>query len=236
MSPPDRQKFKQFLAARISPDGEFGLYLTAGALLLVAATWLFSLIADAVMDGGAITVLDQRVAHWFNRNAVGGLTRAMLLLTHAHSVPGIIVLTLLLAFYFYRQKARFWLLTLAVAMPGVMFLNVLLKYTFVRARPSFETPVWDLQLHTYSFPSGHTASATLLYGVIGAYLVCRTRHWGARAAIALGAAAMVALVGLSRMYLGAHYLSDVLAAMAESAGWLAVCITASSHLRRRLGQ
>ena len=56
---------------------------------------------------------------------------------------------------------------------------------------------------------------------------------GVRAAIIAAAVLMVALVGASRIYLGVHYASDVLAAVAESCGWLAVCITASSTLRRR---
>ncbi|MDC8760041.1 phosphatase PAP2 family protein [Janthinobacterium fluminis] len=234
MTSPAPSKFSKFLAARLSPDGEFGLYLTAGVALLLAAAWIFGAIAEAVMGAAQITVIDVQISQWFNAHAVAWLTGVMVVVTHAHSVAGIVALTALLALYFYRKQARFWLLTLLVAMPGVMVLNVLLKYLFVRARPSFETPILDLQLSSYSFPSGHTATATVLYGLLGAYLVCRTPKWGARAAIALGAALMVALVALSRIYLGAHYPSDVLAAMAESCGWLAVCMTASSHLRRRL--
>ncbi|STQ93145.1 phosphatidylglycerophosphatase B [Janthinobacterium lividum] len=90
-------------------------------------------------------------------------------------------------------------------------------------------------LSTYSFPSGHTATSTALYGLLAAYLICQTAPgaWGKRIAIALGAFLMAALVGFSRIYLGAHYLSDVLAAMAESYGWLAICIAGVSTLRRR---
>lgn len=228
-------RFRQFLAARLSPDGEFGLYLSVGVVLLLAATWLFGAIADAVMDAGQITVLDLQASQWFHAHAIGWVTSVMVVVTHLHGVAGMVVITMLLGGYFYWKKARFWLLTLAVAMPGVMVLNVLLKYTFLRARPSFERPLLQLNLSSYSFPSGHTATATLLYGLIAAYLVCQTPKWGARAAIVVAAVLMAALVGLSRIYLGAHYPSDVLAAMAESCGWLAVCLTASAHLRRRLG-
>ena len=75
--------------------------------------------------------------------------------------------------------------------------------------------------------------ATLFYGVLAAYLVCVRRRWSARLLACAAALLMVTLVGLSRMYLGAHYLSDVLAAAAFSAAWLAVCITGVSTLRRR---
>ncbi len=227
-------KLQKFIASRFTPDGEFGLYLTAGTALLLLATWLFGSIADAVAGAGQITVLDLHVSQWFNAHAPAWLTPAVAVFTHLHGTLGIAALSALLGLYFYRAKERYWLLTLVVAMPGVMILNVLLKYFYVRARPSFTAPIFELELSSYSFPSGHAASGTLLYALIGAYLVCRTPSWGRRAAIVLAATLMAALVGLSRIYLGAHYPSDVLAAMAASCGWLAVCITAVSHLRRRL--
>jgi undecaprenyl-diphosphatase len=90
-----------------------------------------------------------------------------------------------------------------------------------------------LTLSTYSFPSGHTAAATVFYGLLACYLLRRVQAWPARAAIAAACCLMVALVALSRMYLGVHYLSDVLAASAEGAAWLATCITAVSTLQRR---
>ena len=90
-----------------------------------------------------------------------------------------------------------------------------------------------LRLSTYSFPSGHTAAATLFYGIIAAYLVCRAQAWPVRAAVMLVAALLVLLVGASRIYLGVHFFSDTLAAVAESCGWLSVCLTAGATLRRR---
>jgi undecaprenyl-diphosphatase len=140
-------------------------------------------------------------------------------------------MALMLAAYFHMRKLNYWLLTVAVVVPGGMLINVLLKYFFQRARPSFDDPL--LTLATYSFPSGHTVNATLLYGVLACWLVMRFRGAGQRAAIIAGAVLMTALVGLSRMYLGVHYLSDVLAAFTEGCAWLAVCITAISTLRRR---
>jgi undecaprenyl-diphosphatase len=90
-----------------------------------------------------------------------------------------------------------------------------------------------LTLSTYSFPSGHTAAATVFYGLLACYLLRRVQAWPARAAIVAACCLMVGLVALSRMYLGVHYLSDVLAATLEGAAWLATCITAVSTLQRR---
>jgi membrane-associated phospholipid phosphatase len=221
----------KFVAARLSPEGAFGLHLTFGVLLLVLAGGLFAGIAEDVVAADRITVLDLQVAQWFHAHATPAVTRAMLFITNWHDTLGVCVMALLLAAYFYAKRARHWLLAVIVAVPGGMLLNVLLKYSFQRTRPFFTDPL--VTLPTYSFPSGHTAGATLFYGVLASYLVVVHRGWGVRAAVAAGACMMVALVGLSRIYLGAHFLSDVLAAMAEGVTWLAICITAISTLRRR---
>ena len=227
-------RLRRFVEARLSPEGELGLHMTVGVVLMLIAIVVFHEIAEAVMGMEQITVIDQQVAHWFNQHAIPWITRCLLLITHLHGVIGAITIACVLAWYLHRKGATYWLLTLVITMPGVMFLNVLLKYIFGRARPSFETPLLDA-LSTYSFPSGHTATATALYGLLGAYLVCQLDHrqWRRRIVIALAAFLMAALVGFSRIYLGAHYLSDVLAAMAESYGWLAICIAGVSTLRRR---
>jgi undecaprenyl-diphosphatase len=137
----------------------------------------------------------------------------------------------LLAFWFWHRKAHYWLVVVLAAVPGGMLLNVALKHVFHRARPSLEDPL--LTLSTYSFPSGHTAAATVFYGLIACFLLSRVKAWPARTAIVMACCSMVALVALSRMYLGVHYLSDVLAAAAEGAAWLATCIVAVSTLQRR---
>ncbi|KAB8036658.1 phosphatase PAP2 family protein [Janthinobacterium aquaticum] len=227
-------KLRRFIEARLSPEGELGLHMTVGVALMLVAIVVFHELAEAVMGAEQITVIDLQVANWFNQNAVPWITSCLLVITHIHGVIGAITLACLFAWYLHRRRAHYWLLTLVITMPGVMILNVLLKYVFGRARPSFETPLLQA-LSTYSFPSGHTATATALYGILGAYLVCQTQpgQWSRRVAIVAGAFLMAVLVGFSRIYLGAHYLSDVLAAMAESCGWLAICIAGVSTLRRR---
>ena len=122
-------------------------------------------------------------------------------------------------------------LALLFSVPGGMLLNVALKHVFQRARPVFEDPL--VTLATYSFPSGHTMAATCFYGLLASYLVIARPVWSVRLGTVAACVVMVLLVAFSRVYLGAHYVSDVLAAMAESVAWLAVCITAISTLRRR---
>jgi membrane-associated phospholipid phosphatase len=222
--------FLPFLRARLSPEGYLGLHLTIGALLLLAATAVFGAIAEDVVTAAPITLLDVRIAHWLHGHANPALTRFMLAVTYLHGVGGIAVLSVLLGLVLWQRHARYWLLTLAIAVAGGAVLNVAMKYTFHRARPSFDDPL--LTLLTYSFPSGHTAGSTAFYGVLASYLYAQVHGWTARIGIILAALCMVLLVGASRMYLGVHYFSDVLGAMAEGAAWLALTITAVSTLRR----
>ena len=221
----------KFIAARLTPGEELGLHFTVGIALMLFAAWVFGGIAEEVVEAEEITILDDWLARWFNARATPAFTQAMMYITHAHNTAGMLIMTAVLGIYFYLRKAPYWLLALLVSVPGGMLLNVILKHVFQRARPSLDNPL--LTLATYSFPSGHTVAATLFYGLVAAYLVCLASRWKARFLIVLGACVMVGLVGLSRMYLGVHYLSDVLAAIAEGCGWLAVCITGVSTLRRR---
>jgi undecaprenyl-diphosphatase len=225
------RKFISFIEARLSPGGEFGLHLTAGMVVLIVAGYAFHELAEAVMGQEAITVLDIQVAHWFNAHAVEPYTSLMLGVSAWHSVAGMVIMVLALAAYFWRVRACYWLLALIFSVPGGMVLNVTLKYIFQRTRPVFDAPL--VSLSTYSFPSGHTTAATCFYGLLASYLVIARPGWNVRLGTVAACTMMVLLVAFSRVYLGAHYVSDVLAAMAESIAWLAVCITAISTLRRR---
>ncbi len=223
--------FIAFLRARLSPSGYMGLHLTLGTIFLIGAGWLFGGIAEDVMTADSITLVDAHIAQWFHSHATPAFTRFMLVITHLHGTLGIIGFCVLVALFFRWKKEWHWLMALVIAVPGGMLFNVILKHVFHRARPTFDDPF--LILTTYSFPSGHTAGATLLYGVLAVYFVLRTHSWRRRIGIVLTAVLLVALVGLSRMYLGVHYLSDVLAAVAASSAWLALSLTAVGTLRRR---
>lgn len=197
----------------------------AGAIIAFAA------IALQVARHGALTVLDGQIAQSLHRCAAEPLTGWMRLVSLLHTPGATGLLALPLAAYFWRRKEQGWLLLAAVCVPGGMLLNELIKLLFQRSRPVFEQPL--VTLASYSFPSGHAAAATVLYGLIACYAMTRTRSIVARAAVLLGALMLVALVAFSRLYLGAHYLSDVLAGGAESCAWLALCLMAGAALQGR---
>ena len=211
-----------------------GLAIAGWAAFLLAGL-LFITIAWNVAARAPLVTLDGKLATWLHEHAVPAVTTFMLAVTHLNSTVAISAWSLVFGVVLARMRERYWMLTLGLAVAGGLLLNVLLKYAYERRRPSFDEPL--VTLGTYSFPSGHTAGAVVFYGVLAAFLVSRFREPRRRIAIVLGAVAAVALVAFSRMYLGAHYLSDVLAATCSSTAWLVLCLSSVHALvRRRNGE
>ncbi len=224
----------EFLLNRLSPNGYLGLHLTIGVLLIIGASWLFGGIAQDVVAGDPLTVFDKIVAEWFHERQTPGMTSVMLLVSEFASpiwVTGVAMATGLVLWwklYWYR------LLALGLVLPGGMVLDVLLKIIFHRQRPGFDDSY--LVFYGYSFPSGHTMAATLLYGLLAGFTVIVLETWRWRVGTVLSAVVIILLVGFSRVYLGAHYLSDVLGAVAAGCAWLAFSLTAVDILRRNRGR
>jgi undecaprenyl-diphosphatase len=223
-----------FLRDRLSPRGYMGLHLTIGVLLIIGGSWLFGGIAQDVVAGDPLTVLDKIVAEWFHERRTPGLTTTMLLVSGLASPIWMMCVATLTALVLWRKRCWYRLLALGIALPGGMVLDFLLKNIFHRQRPSFEDSYLIFQ--GYSFPSGHTMAATLLYGLLAAFAVIAVEVWRWRVTAVHGAFVMVLLVGFSRVYLGAHYLSDVIGAAAAGFAWLAFSLTAVDTLRRNRGR
>jgi membrane-associated phospholipid phosphatase len=230
----DKQKFVQrantFLRARLSREGMLGLHFTLGVLLLTLATWIFADLAEDVGNGEPLTITDARFSNWLHAHLTPWLTTVMLVVTNVHSTVGITVMALLVSIYMWRKKLRGEILFFVVTVYGGMLLNLWLKNIFARARPHFNDPL--MVLTSYSFPSGHTMAATVFYGALTAIVFSQTRKWSWRALTLAGAILMICAVGFSRIYLGVHYLSDVLGAMVEGGAWLTLCLTAMDLTRK----
>jgi len=212
-----------FLQARLARDHYLGLPLTTGILAVLCTAALFALVALHALNPGALPDLDQQIADWFHVRASSNLTIAVLAFTHLHGTIGILSMSALLAARLIRDKAWVWLLVLLVSVPGGMLFNYGLKFIFQRVRPQFDQPI--LILHSYSFPSGHTIGAAVFYSVLAAWLTTQPAGAQRRLPIVAAAVALTALTGLSRIYLGAHFFSDVIAAMLEGWGWFAFWTT-----------
>lgn len=221
---PQNTRLRHFLNARFSAIGGYGRHLTIGLLVLALATWVFAMIAEDVVTRDSLVTTDVAVTQWFQLHTQPSLTRAMLYITQLHGNLGIAALTAILCFFLYRRRHHFWALSLVSSVFGGMLLNALLKLIFQRPRPIVDHPL--LTLATHSFPSGHTMNATVFYGLVAAFIVMQRRHIAFSLVASLAAILMIALVAISRVYLGVHFLSDVLASIAEGIAWLALCLTA----------
>ena len=220
-----------FLQARFSPEGYLGLHLTAGALVLICATWFFASLAEDVMEGAPLTVTDIKFSAWLHTHSMPKVTIGLLLVTHLHSMLGISVMTFVVVMYLVWQRQRYLIVGLLLSVAGGMLLNVLLKNVFHRARPRFDGQI--LTLTSYGFPSGHTMAATCFYGALAVFAVWKFKSWSSRLAAVAMASLLIGLVGFSRIYLGAHYLSDVLGAIGEGLAWLSFCLTGVNTIWRR---
>jgi membrane-associated phospholipid phosphatase len=199
--------------------------------VFISAACLFALIAYNVVRAGPLLHLDVSVASWLHAHGTPTLTQVMLFVTHAHDPVAIDAYSLIVAIVLARRREWSWIVGLAAAAPGGLLLNGLIKRLFERARPSFDDPL--LTLTTFSFPSGHTAGAMLFYGTLSAYLLSRAHSLRVRNASLALWFLMVLIVGFSRMYLGVHYLSDVLGGAAWSLAWLTLCLIGVRTLQQR---
>jgi undecaprenyl-diphosphatase len=178
-------------------------------------------------------LIDLPLSAWFHANPHPLATQFLLLVTHWHSTTGVLAMSAVLALLLARWHQPWWLLALVLSVPGGMLLNAGVKHLVQRARPHFDDPV--MTLTSYSFPSGHTAGAALFYGFLTALVFAHSglRRW--RVAMATVAVVMVLLVGLSRIYLGMHYFTDVVGAIVLAVLWLGLCLSGVRALWRRGG-
>jgi undecaprenyl-diphosphatase len=196
------------------PDSRRTLLVWLLALgLLFAAVALFLELAEDVWlnEGFAWDVTMMRGIHGLSRPWLDRLFRLI-----TETGGGLIMLPVLGAaiwFWWHKQRTVTWLVLASFA--GALLLNSQLKLLFARPRPDIFPPL--VVEHSYSFPSGHTMSAAAVYG-LWALLLWQRRRYG----WALVAGLWVPLVALSRVYLGAHYPSDVLASLALGTIWLVI--------------
>lgn len=187
--------------------------------LVVACVVLVGLLALQVWTEGPVTRLDLAITHWLAARRSDGLTGFMRAVSHVHQTKWLLLATACVAAWHVRRRAWTRLAQLAVV-PAGMLLNAGLKKLFQRPRPVLDDPL--VVLMTLSFPSGHAAASTVFYGALCALAFERWRSRRARRVAVALAVAMVLLVTFSRVYLGAHYLSDVVAGVAVGTVCLAM--------------
>ena len=181
-----------------------------------------------------LTEADQNLATWFHDRLTPlfvGVLRSLCELGSSEWIAAVLFLGVV---FFVWKRSWLSLVTMVVAVPGGMLFNEGIKLLVQRPRPYMEGPFIDWA--GYSFASGHTIGATLLYGQLLLFIIPVMKSWRWRTLAILVATLFVLLVGFGRIALGAHYLSDVLAAILLGALWLGLCFYALQPLHRRVAR
>lgn len=215
-------RWQRLTQDRLSTLGVGCLWLIICLLVLVGIAHL----SEDVLEQEAFA-FDERILLWIHQFANPILDRLMVIITHLGN-PGVLVplACIGIGWFCFRQK---WTIAFffAATCLGSAILTAALKLAFGKQRPQ----LWPQLITetTYSYPSGHALGSMVLYGLI-AYLVAY--HYPRYAGLVYGIAAfLIGAIGFSRLYLGVHWPTDVLAGYGIGWLWLVVCI---ALLQRRL--
>lgn len=209
--------------------GGIGVFLVAGVAVCGFAAWVFGEIAETVM-AGKTQAFDENVLRWLGAHHMKLLDGAMLEITALGTGMVVMMIVSISALFLALTRHRYSALLLIVATVGGLGLNLVLKLFFDRPRP--QVFVWGTTAVSSSFPSGHAMSATIVYSTV-AYLAARLQKHAWQRWLTLSLAAVVIiLISLSRLYLGVHYPSDVLAGGAIGLAWAAFCMATLEAIQR----
>lgn len=190
------------------------------AVVLIIGMAVFGVMAAVATEGQ----LEEEVAilRWLEDQRSGLATTAMVILTNLGSGVVMISGTILLCSWLLIRERRRDAGFLATANLGSAFVNTVLKVAFERQRPPAEIVSSITDPQTFSFPSGHAMSAAVFYASI-AIVGSRLGGAGVRFLLLAAALTMIPAMGFTRLYLGVHYPTDVVAGWALGGAWVSLC-------------
>src|SRR5215470_9478019 len=233
---PDRLRMQWLagLAARLRPAWLFGVSVVLGLAAIASAAAGAGKLMEDVTAGDGVTVLDRPVASFVAAHRTGALTTVMRAASTAGGPVVLAAVTVAVGVVLgiaWRRWAP--VLVAGVTVAGSGALTMTLKEAVGRSRP----PLSGVLAATdgYAFPSAHAATAAAAFGIVACLCAGLLRSWPGRVAVWAGAAMLTVLVGISRVYLGVHWTTDILGGWAFGVLWLAVVITASAIVTRHGG-
>lgn len=213
-------------------------WLLASVFIVAALLLAFGFIADQVA-GGSTTALDQAIILLFRSgsdNLSGPIGRPWVRemardITSLGSIAVLGIVSFVVAAYLLLAKSRAAALLVLVAVLGGLAINSLLKIQFARPRPDLFVPA--AKVFTASFPSGHAAYSAITYMTLAALLARTTESRRLRIYFVAVAVTLTFFIGVSRVYLGVHYPTDVLAGWCVGSAWALLCWTIMTRLQNR---
>jgi membrane-associated phospholipid phosphatase len=224
---------RSFLRARIDPDTATGLGLTLALVGIVVGGVVLGVLAFLVRNSDAgITGIDTSAATWGATHASSMSTFVLRVVTQFGATVTITVLVIALSVLEYRRiPSRTMPAYLLAVVIGQLLISNLIKVLVARARPAID-PLAGFT--GASFPSGHTTAAASFYAA-AALVLGRGRSFKARTILAGIAAGIAVAVAASRVLLGVHWLTDVVAGLALGWSWFAICSIAFGGRLMRFG-
>jgi undecaprenyl-diphosphatase len=209
--------------------GALGIFLVGGLIVTAIGTAFFVALAGHVQSGST-QAFDDSVIRWLAAHHSRNLDAVMVEATALGTGVVVLMIVAVAALFLVLTNHKYSAILLFASAAGGIVLNVILKLGFNRPRPSVFLP----EVHTISssFPSGHAMSAAIVYSTV-AYLAARLhkRRW-ARWLVMTAAFVVIALISFSRLYLGVHYPSDVIAGVAIGLAWAGFCMATLEAIQK----
>jgi undecaprenyl-diphosphatase len=190
------------------------------SLAAAGSAFAFAHVAEDYLTNDPLARWDVSFARWLSLHRSAAGVDAFRVATDVGSPAFALAVATVVCVVLYRRRRLLDAALLPLVLGGAELLNLVLKLAFHRQRPE----VAFVHLGTYSFPSGHAMISTAAYGAFAYLLWGRLGSGRVRAAAVAATALLVGVISFSRLYLGEHYLSDVLAGIAGGATWLALSI------------
>ena len=218
---PRKEQVISKLSSVLSLVGVGGLAIAGLAL------WLFAEIADEVLEQET-DAFDTAILQTLANFHTPLLNKIMIGVTFLGEPTVLAWLSLTFGLVLLVQKQWSSFIITVITATGAIVLNLWLKNMFSRARPELWERIIDVSF--YSFPSGHAMISLVIYGFIGYWLASSLKSW--RIPIIGITIFLIAAIGLSRLYLGVHWPTDVIAGYAAGLVWLITCILSLEVARK----
>ena len=218
-----RPWLRRMVARRVEPQTATGLALTLALGLAIVGGLLVGILAFLMRSSATLVSVDNSAGEWGVRHATPWSTHAIQLMTDLGGTWWVIAFGVVVCVVEYVRLPNRWIpfFLITVVLGEVVLVNSI-KDLLHRVRPTFNPIAETLGP---SFPSGHSATAAAFYAAV-ALVLARRRSPRARSLLAGAAVAVAIGVAASRVLLGVHWLSDVVAGLAFGWGWFAVCAIA----------
>ena len=226
---------RTFLRRRLDPNERYGLRATLFALAVALVGVPFGIIVDQVVRHSGLVRVDTAAARTLHNAIVGhtGWIRMLKVLTFVGTPQFLTGVVILVAIFLWRRHRYRLMAFLVVTAAGGGIIDSVVKILVNRDRPNLANPI--IPLHGKSFPSGHAMSSTIVYGaLLLIFFPVIPKRW--RLPSIGGVFLLVAAIGVSRLALGVHYVTDVLGGVILGLAWLSASAAAFSIWREERGR